>query len=287
MAITTKSTGLLYGAVLIQHYDDTSDPIAQCGEVAFYNRLLTELHTNSLEYYDQGNGTNKFLRNVTLHIWAHDIPYDQSGNGQPFSETFWTFCDDNDRAHIYAHFLDYRQSPSMLYRFMASLSHEFGHAYHFWSGWPQNHTWGDVISDFWSNEVVGNQAYPPGWNRLEAYANAWRCLKGCDLTRGVSGPTIHGGSDPCPAPMQDPNNHPEWRKQFDLLPELCGYMARYGCATGSLAWSGGPGGSWAFTDLAGNRVALTRLGNGWEKWGWSWWPFGWGWQAFDPQYDRV
>jgi hypothetical protein len=286
MAITTQTLPLPYGATLVFHFDDSYPQIEQVGTLDYYQAIVNQLVYQSLEYYSQG-AVNLFLKHVTLHVYADFIPYvDAPGGTDALTAGFWTYDDGAGNSHINAHWLDVNQA-SNAYRFPASLSHEFGHAYHNWCGWRRDPNWGAVIAAFWTSEVVGNQSFPAGWNLFEAWANAYRCLKGVACTRGISGPTLNGGTDPCPAPMQDPNNHPEWRKQFDLLPELCGYMARYGCTTGSLAWSGGTNGSWTFTDLAGNNVALTRLGNGWEKWGWSWWPFGWGWQAFDPQYDRV
>jgi hypothetical protein len=282
MAITTQTFVLPYGAKLVFHYDDSYPQEQQVGTLDYYQAIINQLVYQSLEYYNQPDGTNKFLNHVTLHIWADQIPYDKSPDNLPYEQTFWTFNDDNGNSHIYAHWLDPNQGNG--YRFPASISHEFGHAYHNWAGWPAdmraNPTgWGAEIHRVWKNAVIGTGVFPQGWNEYEAWANAYRCLKGVQTTRGISGPTLNGGSDPVPAQMQDPLNHPEWLKWFNLIPELCGFGGTFGIKTGTLQWCGDQNGYWLFQNSLGQWHAQTDYDT------WFYWT-GANWVQYSPIYKR-
>lgn len=277
MAIATQTLPLPYGATLVFHFDDAYPQSEQVGTLDYYQAVINQLVYQSLEYYTQG-AVNLFLRHVTLHIYADFIPYTDPPSGtDALTGGFWTYNDGAGHSHINAHWLDTSQVANS-YRFPASLSHEFGHAYSFWCGWPGDATWGAEVARFWSNEVVGGQSYPSGWNLYEAFANAYRCLKGVATTRGISG-TANGGSDPVPAPMQDPVNHPEWLKQFNLLPETCAFMQSYGCQAGSLSWQTGAGGYWQFKRSDGVWVAQTNYDQ-WFEWNGAW-------VQYSPTYSRT
>jgi hypothetical protein len=290
MAIQTVTDPLPYGLVLVRHYDDQADygVDTQCGIVGWYADFIHQLVQNSLEYYNQPDGTNKFLKSTVLHVYAQGVPYEAAAtnffNGNATTQSFCCIPGDPGTSHINVRYLG---NDALSYRFPASVSHEFGHAHHFWSGWPWDSAWGREVKAFLTRSLA--DSYPAGWNVFEAYANAYRCLKGSACTRGVSG-AMNNGSDQVPAGMHDPNSHPEWLKQMNLLPELCSFAAVHGLVPGSLIWyavgpqDGGLANGY-FQLQQGDGVYVRQDG----PYQWSQWVAGngnRGWQRVSPGYTR-
>lgn len=223
----TDTHAIGHGLTLTRHYDPAGASVAQqCGEWSWYIDLAAQL-AKSFAYYDQLDGSNKFLRSMGLHIYAQNLPYPDAPGavGGEYGQGFYCTNDGGLTSHISARYL----ADDLGYRYPASLIHEFGHAHHYWSGWPQSQTWGREIADFLTKQFQGTnlpKAWPAGWNLYEAYANNFRCL---------FDPKGHDKPD-APAGIEPATNHPEWLKMMALLPELCAFLTTYGIVPGSLSW---------------------------------------------------
>lgn len=282
MTIQINTSILGSGLTLARHYDDqVGSADTQCGTVDWYINFIHDMAQNSLEYYNQADGSNKFLRRITLNVYGYTVPYEPAAAnflGGPLVESFCCIDDGNHSAHIDARYL----ANDLAYRFPASLSHEFGHAYHYWSGWPSNPTWGQEFRVMWERMVAtnhnsfaeGGAPWGPGWNAWEAYANAFRCLKGCQVTRGI--PDV-------PTGMESAVNHPAWKTFMELTPELCGFLETYGLKPGTLGWH-----DWYFMFQQTDGTYIYQDGpNSWHKWAWSWSSMQWEWQSYSPTYTRI
>jgi hypothetical protein len=269
---------------LVRYFKQYADQ--ECGRVVFYSRFVLELTQGSLEHYDQPDGTNKFLSSVTLHVYGPDVPYPEhvaNFLGDALSWGFAAFVAGPDKSEIHIRYMGL-DPRNLMYRYPASISHEFGHAYHNWCGWYQDATWGEEFKKFFARQFCPSGTYPDGWSVYEAFANAWRCLKGSKVTRGVSG-TANQGSDLTPPEIVDPAGAP-WRKQFDILPETCAYTATFGIEPGTLEWRGDATGWWQFKNKQGRFVAHVSY-NTWYQWVWSWRSWKYVWERFEPTYIRT
>jgi hypothetical protein len=281
MAEATQTDIIFGGCKLIRHYDTTkSNSIDwQCGPVSYYDAMLRDMAQNNVEYYNSADGTNKFWKHVTLHVYAYSLPYEKPAAdflGNAYTEAFCCFNDGSDYAHIDVRYLDPNNGNS--YRYPASVSHEFGHAHHNWAGLQRAGAAYDELRAFYTRRFLkpGVTVFPSGYNIWEAYANSWRCQRGVAATRGT--PDV-------PDQMENPNDHPEWRKQDNLLPELCAYVAKFGMQSGTLTWQGGENGYWQFKRGDGTWVGQFDYYN-WQEWVRANWWESEAWHRFYPQYDR-
>lgn len=280
MTIRSDSSTIYGGLLVVRHFDDILPVDGQCGPVSYYDGKVRDLAQNNLEYYNLADGTNKYLKHGILHIYAYNIDYPADAAnflGSPRTEAFCCFNDGNANFRIIARYLDPNNGND--YRYPASLSHEFGHGWHNWGGLQNAGAWADELRAFYTRRFLkpGVTTYPTGYNVWEAFANAWRCDRGVQATRGV--PDV-------PDTMENPNNHPEWRKQDSLLPELCAYAAKYGIQAGTLSWQGGENGYWQFKQADGTWIAQVDYYN-WQEWVqpnvWS----AYAWYRFYPEYTRL
>jgi hypothetical protein len=283
----TQTVTIFGGCKLTRHYDGNSTLSVdqQCGTAAYYDAVVRDIASNNTEYYNSGDGTNKYWKHMTLHVYAYPLPYEApaaSFLGSATTEAFCCFNDGSDYAHIDARYLDPNNGNS--YRYPASLSHEFGHGWHDWAGLQRQGQAYDELRAFYTRRFLkpGVTSYPNGYNIWEAFANAWRCQRGVAATRGI--PDV-------PDTMENPNNHPEWHKQDNLLPELCAYLASIGSTikAGTLSWQGDDTtGFWQFQRTDGVWVSQNNY-YGWREWRQvnNWWePTRWDWVQFSPTYDR-
>jgi hypothetical protein len=294
MSAQTTIDRLPGGLTLVRHYDPGAGSVdAQCGSLAEWQGYAAQLGQDSLEYYARPDGTHKFWEKVEINTYSRFLPFPNAQLALAL-----TYSLGGGKSRIDIQYFDPAANP---YRFPAALSHEMGHAFHNWCGLygADNAGLGDVAA-MWERLVSTNaSAYDaskepwsrdPGW---EQFANAYRFLFGTSqapgATRGSSGP---GTPDGVVQGFEDPKGHPDWRKMFQWLPELCAFIRTYGCAPGSLQWYGNwcfffqtareanglPAGTWVFQDYYYTIAGRT---DGWHK------RVGASWQQFAPTYSRT
>lgn len=273
MSTISYQTPLRGGVNLVRHYNGDFNPDQQVGPASYYQQLEDQLVYQALDYYTPKDtngwpiGPNKFLRHVVWHIYCPTTPMPTPAGLPPGS----AWCEPPNGAgelHIHVRYADPNWDA---YKLPACLSHETGHAFHFWCGLlfagtepaaiaEVQRTWERMVS---SNHTTFNANAAP-WRKAdggvedgrEQIANSYRCHMGVACTRGVSGP---GTTDPVIAGFEDPKAHPDWKKALQLLPELAGYLRTEAIAPGSLTWKVDPSG-WAWWEFRrardGWRVAL-------------------------------
>lgn len=269
MLIANHQTTFPAGLMLIRYCPSGAAVDTYCGTVGYYQQMLEQLIYDALEYYtpkDAGGwpaGPNKFLKHVFWHIYAPGtpMPLDENGNVRPYEACCHS---PNAAGEIHIHLRYYPPGGNWgPYKMPSALSHEMGHAYHYWAGLYTSNaqlaeverTWERMVS---LNRTTFNASYAP-WRKAdggvesgqEQAANTYRCLMGVDCTRGVSGP---GTTDPVLAGFEDPKSHPEWKKAFQLLPELCGFIRANGARANTLKWVGSTNGWWEFRRGSDGRL---------------------------------
>jgi hypothetical protein len=304
MTLATDTRRGALGLSIVRHFDDQAGPAdAQCGSPAEIDGYLQQIATNSHEYYNQPDGSNKFYRAIErIDLYSSARKPDGSWvvpdpDALPTAEAL-TFPLGGGRSRISMRYYDAQTFGG--YKFPAALSHEFGHAYHNWAGFYMDDAAGacQEVARWWEKAV--NQArapYAPGqtpWTRdmpYEQFANAYRYLFGTfqapAATRGSSGP---GTPDPVIAGFEDPAAHPDWRRAFQFLPELCAFVESYGAVTDSLAWHGDQFWLQATATIAG--IVRPWVAMSWyytvdgRADGWFYWN-GAAWVRFAPSYTRT
>lgn len=253
MAIATYQTPLRAGVQLVRHFNNEYNVDQQCGPASYYQAIEDQLVYQALEYYfvryanSSDVAYHKFLRRVTWHVYSWLVPMPRAD---------WEcYCEPpaaDGEIHIHTRYYDPTTSDAG--RLPGALSHETGHAFHFWAGLyagkaalaEVERTWERMASTY--RVTYDPNVYP--WRQhdrletpMEALANAYRYFFGTLSTRGSSGP---GTRDPVLPGFADPGLHPEWRKAIQILPELCGFILAHGVRPGTLAWVGGTNGWWEF-----------------------------------------
>jgi hypothetical protein len=273
------------GLVLNRYYESDYGPVDnQCGSIAQWTSWINQLGTNTYEYYNQPDLTNKFTRRVTVNVYSKWLPFPNANIALAL-----TYSDADYRSHIDIQYFDPQTYGG--YKFPAALSHEWYHAYHNWMGLYGNQSQGcEELAHLWERLISSNHttydpnqapwAVPDGRHEgpWEQFANAGRFFGGTTEapgnTRGSSGPGTPDGVIPG---FEDPKNHPDWKLLFQWYPEACAMVKSYGIKAGSSSWGGNylmfqvPSGTWVYMD-------------GYNSW--HWWN-GYSWQSWSPSYNRI
>jgi hypothetical protein len=278
MPVTRVDT-LPGGVRLNRVYIVGEDPEIACGKLSLWKQIITEISTNSYQYYNQPDGANKFLKHVDVFCYSQTVPYPDAAIGGQV-----TYALGNANSKITCPYSD----PSQ-YWFKAAMSHEFGHAYHNWIRMFEGGVYADVRR-WWDHEITVNKVtfdpnvYP--WkqangvqNDYEQFANTFRILFGTVGTRGVS----NTNGEIVPPGFNDSNLIPDLKKKFLLLPELCGMIASYGgIKPNTLQWANGgfmfqiPSGHWIWqSDYNSWQYNVQNVFGQWS-----------GWTVFSPEYTR-
>ncbi|MNS52540.1 hypothetical protein D3C72_852580 [compost metagenome] len=280
-------TALRGGVILERHIDGDFNADQQAGPVSNYQAWTDQLLSNALEYYTPRDangwpiGDNKFLKRMTWHLYAPTQPIPQPTGASGWEAYAVAPSAPDSTGEIAIHLRAYPD----LYRLAGALSHEVGHAHHYWCGLWRGLPALRPLEEWWERAFSLNAStfnpYAAPWRQVdrletpaEQYANAYRFLFGTFETRGRSG----APTDPVLPGFVDPAARPEWRKAMKLLPELAAFIRVFGCQPGSLYWFGGADGWWEFrrgTD--GVKVAQTA------EYTWHQSPAG-AWSYYRPDY---
>ena len=280
------------GLTLYRHYDSSSADSMdyQCGSILTYKSYMNQLGTDSYEYYNQADGTNKFTLCVNLHVYSLVLPFPNIDRAEALTYSRG-FHGDLPAFHsdIYIRYFDPSQGQ---YRFPAALSHEMGHAYHNWAGFYGNDgAYCEEVVRMWQKQI--NSAHTPmtdpkafpwsGDPDYEQWANTYRVLFGTYIdpghTRGSSPDYSPNYTlDACKQGFENPAHHPEWKKMIQFIPELCAMLKAYGGAVqDTLSWNTNcfefklKNGTWIYQGQP----------NAWYYWNGS------SWVQFNPVYNRV
>ena len=246
MTESIKTDTLVGGVKLFRHYLSTENCSASCGSISFWNGIVTEIKTGSIEYYNNVvDGSNKFLKHIEIHCYSKSIPYPDAQYGGQV-----TYDLGNGNSRITCPFSD--PTNSWL---KSAMSHEFGHAYHNWLRFL-NHPLLTDVRRWWDHEItIVNSVYSEPVTQFpwlqpdttiqrdyEQFANSFRILFGTIGTRG--------DLELVPAGMMSTLAIPDLKRKFQLLPELCAMAMNYGgIIANTLQWDRGfifqlPGGCW-------------------------------------------
>lgn len=296
----TSSYTFTNGTKLNRIYDNSYYPGSgscdtQCGSLALWGQYLQELMTDSHEYYNQPDGTNKFFRCVTINCYSRFLPFP---NQQLALALTYSRGDHGQlpafNSQIDIQYFDPTVDP---YRFPAALSHEVGHAYHNWAGLYGNDQASPEIAKMWEKMCSSNHTtYDPNngpWKvpdgrtegPWEQFANDYRYFFGTINSPGNTRSSSGSNSrDPVITGFEDPANHLDWKKMMQFLPELCSMVKSYGIIPGSISWNNWyyqfqiGSGQWVYMDY---YYTYTGRGDGWHYWNGSTWV------QWAPSYTRV
>lgn len=269
-----ESHVLPHGTRLFLHYNLNTRPIEeQVGTLALYRRIESDIRRDFAEYYDRTpGGRNKFFESVELRVYSRDLPFPR------IFENAVAHAEPRGRgSKISIQYIDPPAPGGGKWRFPGSASHEFGHAWDYWSGGLRHR----AFYEWWNKQVSTNQSvYLAGaepWTRdkpEEQFANAWRYFGGTRETRGSSA----NADDPVITGFQNPAARSEWRKMLQLLPEAAAYWDRYGLK--QVRWDSGAG-AFIFQDASGKWVQQRSFYDFYQ-----YYPNTRNWLRFRPEYDR-
>jgi hypothetical protein len=255
---------------------NTENPEVACGKLSLWNQIVREISTGSYEYYSPGDGTNKFLKHITIECYSKAVPYPDANIGGQV-----TYALGNGNSKITCPFSDPNQ-----YWFKAAMSHEFGHAYHNWIRMLEGGVYTDV-KRWWDHEItIDKVSFDPNkypWRQPdgslqrseEQFANSFRILFGTVGTRG--------NLELVPQGMCVTTLVQDLPKKFQRLPELCAMISNYGgIKPGTLKWVNGgfmfqiPSGHWIWQQ--DYNIWQSNVQNVFGQWS--------GWKQFFPTYTR-
>lgn len=262
MSIKTDTVTLQKGTRLHFKYDTSENRDQVCGTVSYYQAIEDQLLYQALEYYTTSAYSNKFFTKVDFYIYSPMAPIQYPEHGA------YTFDMGSGKSEVHSKF--YPNPPYDGYIMPAFTSHEFGHAYHNWTECfsTLGHAWTPFFKQLFKPSDPNSLT-----NVVEQFANTYRVLLGTQSTRGVAGPNTR---EPLEPGIENPNDHPDWKKMFQIMPETCAMMKTYGVKVNTLSWNG-----WCF---------MFQLGSGhWvyqdDYYSWNFWD-GYKWVKWYPTYTR-
>jgi hypothetical protein len=265
---------LKWGTTLMRHYDDDYPLTQQCGKTSYYQALEDQLLAEAWEAYCRRDpaglmiSPNDFFGCVTWHIWSGALPRPA---GWPAS--YGAYCQSADSAgelHVWIPYYD--PTVSDPYRLPAGLSHEQGHALHYWArlwlGVPALREVEEHFERLFAQDGTAHNATAFPWLQAngvhegpwERFADAYRALLGVGCTRGIS------GVPPEPGPVMPGFNDPlaiaGLKKRLQLLPGLSAFVRKFGMQPGTLRWQhqGDPAAGWWELRRATDGVLVAQTG---------------------------